>query len=280
MGYPVGTYPNMPELVRSLQDNGFKVLGYLYPQFRTVRAETKTGLASGYFLKQDDSSTLLFPAVYADPVLGLPHAPSALYAPTNPEGVAWWQGLLRRLLVEYGYDGWMHDFGEQVPVAAVAANGMRGEELHNLYPTLYQRMGAELCQAVKPDFMFFSRSGYTGSNAWAPAIWPRDQHTDWSWNRGLASSVPAGLSLGICAANTWGPDIGGFFHSATDAEAARSTELWIRWCQFGALTPLMRDHLGVKKDRTPDVVDLWSSRETIDTWRTYARLHNSLVPYL
>ena len=132
MGYPVGTYPNMPELVRSLQDNGFKVLGYLYPQFRTVRAATKTGLASGYFLKQDDSSTLLFPAVYADPVLGLPHAPSALYAPTNPEGVAWWQGLLRHLLVEYGYDGWMHDFGEQVPVAAFAANGMRGEELHNL----------------------------------------------------------------------------------------------------------------------------------------------------
>ena len=51
----------------------------------------------------------------------------------------------------------------------------------------------------------------------------------------------------------------------------------MRWCQFGALTPLMRDHLGPKRMTTPDAVDMWTNEETVDTWRRYARLHNALV---
>jgi alpha-glucosidase (family GH31 glycosyl hydrolase) len=88
------------------------------------------------------------------------------------------------------------------------------------------------------------------------------------------------LSVAVCGTNTWGPDIGGFFATPSDAAGPRSRELWIRWCQFGALTPVMRDHLGAKRRWVADNVDLWTDAETIDTWRRYARLHNALVPYL
>jgi alpha-glucosidase (family GH31 glycosyl hydrolase) len=175
--------------------------------------------------------------------------------------------MLRRLLVETDYDGWMQDFGELTPADAVFADGRSGWEIRNHYPTLYHQAAAAVVRRDKPDAVFFVRSGAPGSNQWAPAAWPGDQHCDWSSDRGLPGVIPAGLSVGICGVNTWGPDIGGMFDAGDDGASARSRELWIRWCQFGALTPIMRDHLGAK-------------RMTIPTWRRYAQLHNALVPYL
>jgi alpha-glucosidase len=83
----------------------------------------------------------------------------------------------------------------------------------------------------------------------------------------------------MCGVNTWGPDIGGFFDAYDGSTTAESTELWIRWCQFGALTPLMRDHLGPKRMSTPGAVDLWSNEQTVATWRRFAALHNALFPF-
>lgn len=288
MGYPEGDYPDLPGLVRQLHQQGYKVLGYLNPQFfrwdpksKQERAVFREGVQRRYFLRRPDGSTYVIPYLAINAGIHFAFGQAALYDPTNPEGVRWWQEMLRRLLVETGYDGWMHDFGEFTPRDAVFANGRTGEEIRNLYPTLYHRTGAEICREVKPDFCFFVRSGYTGSNQWAPAAWPGDQHTDWSWDRGLPGVIPAGLSVGICGTNTWGPDIGGFFDAwDRSRRTAASKELWIRWCQFGALTPIMRDHLGSKRWTTPDAVDLWTDEETVDTWRRYARLHNALVPHL
>lgn len=280
MGYPEGTYADMPALVRDLHDEGFKVLGYLNPQFIAGRPATDEGIAKGYFLQRQNRGTYLMPGPDPNPEEGIRFGTLALYDPTHPEGVGWWQEMLRRLLVETGYDGWMHDFGEYTPRDAIFADGRTGEGIRNLYPTLYQRTGAEICREAKPDFVFFVRSGYLGSSQWAPAAWPGDQHTDWSPDRGLPSVVAAGLSVGICGTNTWGPDIGGFFDAYDGSDIARSTELWIRWCQLGALTPIMRDHLGPKRMTTPEAADLWTDAATVDTWRRYARLHNALVPYL
>ena len=280
MGYPEGEYPDMPGLIAELHDAGFKVLGYLNTQFIVNRPRTDEGIAKGYFLKRKDGETYLVPGPDPDPEVGIKFGTMALYDPTHPEGVRWWQGLLRTMLIEKGYDGWMHDFGEYTPADAVFADGRTGEELRNGYPTLYQQTAAEICREVKPNFSFFVRSGALGSNQWAPAAWPGDQHTDWTRDRGLPSIIPAGLSIGICGTNIWGPDIGGFFDAFDGSEAASSVELWVRWCQLGALTPLMRDHLGPKRMTNPNAVDMWTNETTIDTWRRYARLHNDLLPYL
>lgn len=79
--------------------------------------------------------------------------------------------------------------------------------------------------------------------------------------------MTAGITAGLVGFSTWGPDI---------QSMSSSKELWVRWVQFGALTPVMRDHLWT----TPKFsVDLWFDRETIDTFRRYARLHVSLFPY-
>ena len=69
-----------------------------------------------------------------------------------------------------------------------------------------------------------------------PALWAGDQYARWGQ---LASLVPAGLSASMSGMPFWGHDIGGYMEQPTP-------ELYIRWAQFGALSPLMQYH-GVRR---------------------------------
>ena len=51
----------------------------------------------------------------------------------------------------------------------------------------------------------------------------------------------------------------------------------MRWLEFGALSPIMRDQLGNKGF---DAIYLWSNARTQAAFRSYAQLHQALFPYL
>lgn len=134
---------------------------------------------------------------------------------------------------------------------------------------------------ASPGAAFFARGGWLGAQAHAPTFWPGDQTRDWSFEGGIASVIPAGISLGLMGVAAWGPDIGGNMGFASLGNSygggSQDRELWQRWCQLGAMTPIMRDHLGFHSG-TP--VDLWTDDETIACWRRAARWHHGLFPYL
>jgi alpha-glucosidase (family GH31 glycosyl hydrolase) len=65
-----------------------------------------------------------------------------------------------------------------------------------------------------------------------------------------------------------GSDIGGYL------PGERSDELFVRWTQLGALSPLMEN--GGRGEHRPWKV----GREVLSTYRYYAKLHDQLVPYL
>jgi alpha-glucosidase (family GH31 glycosyl hydrolase) len=152
---------------------------------------------------------------------------------------------------------------------------------------LYGKAAHMAGQAAKPnDFVFFARSGYSGSQAYTTGRFTCDQVRSWDSLRGLPSVIPAMLNGSLSGWPYWGPDIAGFFDEAVvsddetpEARAQRlqaETELWIRWVQLGALAPTMRDMLGWQ--RNP--VGLWTDDETLLVFRAYARLHTALKPYL
>ena len=68
--------------------------------------------------------------------------------------------------------------------------------------------------------------------------------------------------------STWGPDI---------LSTGNNKELWMRWVEFGALTPVMRDHVWDKPEHS---FNLWSDAETTAHFRRWASFHSSLLPYL
>jgi alpha-glucosidase (family GH31 glycosyl hydrolase) len=187
---------------------------------------------------------------------------------TKPEAADWWGMMKQKSVVEYDFDGWMEDFGEQTRDTDRFADGKRGTELKDLYPLLYHQVSYESAHRAKADVVEFSRSGYAGSQSYTPVLWGGDQHPSWDPNLGLPSLVSAGISVGFSGFSIWGPDI---------QSGGTSKELWIRWLEFGALCPIMRDH---KWNQPKWAVDLWFDSETTDLFRQYASLHVSLFPYL
>jgi len=117
-----------------------------------------------------------------------------------------------------------------------------------------------------PHGILLARSAWDGSQAYS-AIWAGDQSSDFNLATGLASAIIAGQSAGLSGFPFWASDIGGYFGTPTD-------ELFIRWAQFGAFSPIMQTH-GLGK-REP-----WAfAPETLAIYRRYAQLHMDLLPYI
>ena len=60
------------------------------------------------------------------------------------------------------------DFGEDIPVDAVFANGLTGREMHNLYPLLYNIAVTDVTKQERGQGMVWGRAPM----GWPPARWP------------------------------------------------------------------------------------------------------------
>ena len=247
-----------------LHAKGYKVLGYVHPY---VREQMIPYPAPSEAYQKGVAEHLLVTG--AD---GLPHGPG--FEPvrtgnldfTNPRTVDWWQTMLTHAVRDQAWDGWMEDFGEWVDDTDHLAAG-DGARLAEVYPLLYHKITTRIVQAINPQVVSFSRSGSPGSQAFSPMLWGADQHHDWSRDQGLPSVITAGITAGMSGYSTWGPDI------LSDGTVK---ELWLRWAEFGALTPVMRDHVWSKPQFS---VNLWYDAETRALFKKYAMLHSALLPY-
>jgi alpha-glucosidase (family GH31 glycosyl hydrolase) len=195
---------------------------------------------------------------------------------TIPEGVRWFQSLLRRTLA-LGYDGWMHDFGEYVRRDFRFGDGRTGAAVHNEYPVLSAKAAFDLLSQEKPgDFLFFVRSGYTGTQAWVPAVWGGDAEATFDETQGLPSAVRSGLNLGMSGVPLWGSDVTGFKCITSDP---RDKEIYLRWAQVGAVSPIMMEQNACSHPLGRTKWKLWNDQETMDVYGAAARLHTRLAPY-
>jgi len=268
-GWPlwtVGYYGDPREFTTELHKLGFKALGYVHPYVRKIVAPYlmnsptyDEGLRNHYFVVKPDRQPIgpTFEAIQTGNVDF-----------TNPRAVDWWAAMIRRIVRDFDFDGWMEDFGEWVRDDHQFANGKTGRVMATLNPLFYHKLTYEIARQLKPDVVPFSRSGAPGSQAFTRVLWGGDQTPNWNPYTGYPSVVTAGITAGLAGFAVWGPDI---------LSSSTSKELYIRWCEFGALTPVMRDHLW---DKPKFGVDIWFDSETTDVFKKYARLHVSLFPYL
>ncbi|HSO36502.1 MAG TPA: TIM-barrel domain-containing protein [Labilithrix sp.] len=196
---------------------------------------------------------------------------------TKPEGVAWFQDLLRRSIA-IGYDGWMHDFGEYVRRPWKFGDGRSGEAVHNEFPVLSAKAAHDLLVKEKPDdFLFYVRSGYTGTTQYVPGVWSGDPEATFDETQGLVANLRGGLNLGMSGVSMWGSDISGF-KCITDFP--RDKEIYLRWAEVGAMSPMMMDETACSNPLGHrDKWHLWDDQETIDVYGALARLHTRLAPY-
>lgn len=197
---------------------------------------------------------------------------------TKQEGVAWFQDLLRRTLA-LGYDGWMHDFGEYVRRPWKFGDGRTGEAVHNDFPVLSAKAAHDLVMKERPgEVLYYVRSGYTGTQQWAPAVWSGDPEATFDETQGLPANLRAGLNLGMSGMAMWGSDISGF-KCITDG-FERNKEVYLRWAAVGAVSPMMMDETACANPLgRREKWKLWNDDDTIAIYGDFARLHTRLAPY-
>jgi alpha-glucosidase (family GH31 glycosyl hydrolase) len=262
---PPGSYPGLPALIEQLHGADLAVLGYLSPFLVPGRPGFDEARERGYLVPTPAAP--VFTETWAE------DDHRAYLDFTRPDAVAWWQDRVRHALGTVGFDGAMQDYGEGAPVDGIYASGQPGTVVHNAYPVRYAQAARQAAQAVKPgQTVLFARAGYSGSQSSVTGRFTGDQHRSWDRHTGIGSVLPAMLSGSISGWPYWGPDIAGFF----DGDGSRDVELWTRWTQLGALSPVMRDMLGAQADP----IGVFSSEDTLATFAGYARLHQALMPYL
>lgn len=193
---------------------------------------------------------------------------------TNPAARAWYQDRLRQLVDDSGgvVGGFKADDGESdfIPLAAHYADGRTGAEMRNGFSVEYQKA---TWQVLGEDGVLLARSGFTGSQAF-PAHWAGDNEPNFTRDNGLAGVVVAGLSAAMSGYAVWGHDIGGY---QTTGGVSSPEDLFTRWTQVGALSPIMQIHRKVAGDRQYP----WSyGQAALDNYRRWARLHVALFPTL
>lgn len=254
-------YPDVEGMVREAHAAGMRMVLWVSPWMvhePSSKQVYEEAAAAGYLIKDRNGS------VYLHRLGNSPGFVGSCIDFTNPEAVKWWQGHIKRL-VGLGFDGFKTDFGEQVPDDAVFYDGRTGREVHNVFPRLYNQATYDAMQQGT-NGVLFARSAWHGSQG-ISAIWAGDQASDFGPATGLQSVVIAGQNAAVSGFPYWSSDIGGYFGVPTD-------EVFVRWAQFGAFSPIMQVH-GMGK-REPWLFE----KQTLDLYRAYAQLHTDLFPYL
>ena len=262
-----------------LHDMGYKSLCYYNPRIDKEQYEDlwNEGAALGHFVRNAAGEPYILNVIAARlfvvSILDFTHA-----------GASDWYGNLLQKAVDLGFDGWMYDFGEYTPPDASFSDGNNGHYWHNPYALIYQKAGYQFFRdldddptdSLAPDYVFYHRSGYAGSQHWAWAMWGGDPAADWSVSDGLPAAVTGGINCGLSGIPFWGSDIGGF-HALLIPPP--TSELLKRWTEFGAFSGLMRDQTGGKIETGPRV-QILDEEELTYIVRRYQKIRTQLVPYI
>lgn len=228
---------------RRLAERGVRTSLWINPYLTRGTPLAEELHARGYLLRNADG----------DPATTTDNPRDLLLDFLNPRARAWWCQRLAETLRQEGNAAVMADFGEEIPDDAVFADGSTGTERHNTYPLFYQETVREAGRLARgEDFVALSRSGTAGSQR-TPVQWAGDLPSTWS---GLVSSLRAVLSMSLSGFLVVTHDAGGYWTPASyhDAEDLRrrmapgevradvEPELYGRWAQFAAFSPLMRFH--------------------------------------
>lgn len=187
---------------------------------------------------------------------------------SNPAAYAWMKQVLKDEMLARGFSGWMADFAEGLPFEVQNHEGKPGGiALHNRWPELWAQLNRELIDEAAPDAVAFHRSGWSRSPRHATLFWLGDQLTDWGPDDGLASALTGLLTGGLSGFAINHSDIGGYTTLTSPVLSyTRSKELYLRWAEFAAFTPVFRTHEGNRPD------DNWQFDSDAETLAHFTRM--------
>lgn len=162
-------------------------------------------------------------------------------------------------------------------------------EIGNIYPLMFSKNFYDgIKQEGQEDIINLVRCAWVGSQKYGSLVWSGDIDSSFE---SLRNQLQSGLNMGIAGIPWWTTDIGGF-HGG-DPTDINFRELFVRWFQFGAFSPVFRIH----GDREPHskpltgegggrVVsgadnEVWSyGEEAYEILKEYVLIREKLKPYI
>ena len=273
-------YPDPAALTDALHRMDLKLMVSIWPNLSGESEDRVEMREAGYLL--GDGST----------VNAFDEGARALYWKQANEG-----------LFRYGIDGWWCDSSE--PFDAVWGGQERAplpermarsvgefkkyldDGILNVY-SLHHSMGMYENQrkCSEKRVVNLTRSGFSGQHRYGTVVWSGDCSANWETLRKQVRIVQNYVATGEAY---WNSDIGSFFAAGgyewfRDGDYPRGSddegyrELYTRWLQFAAFTPMMRSH----GTNTPREVWRFGERGTPyrDAIERAIRLRYALLPYL
>lgn len=214
-----------------------------------------------------------------------------VYDAYNPEARAIYWKYLNEGIFKLGMDGWWMDSTEPDHLdwkpedfnTKTHLGSFR--KVRNAYPlmTVGGVYGHQRAVTADKRVFILTRSVFAGQQRYGANVWSGDVGSSWE---SLRNQVPAGLNLTLTGIPNYNSDIGGFFaghynRSWNDGSATRNPmfqELYVRWLQFGAFTPMMRSH---GADTQREIYTFGKKGEPIyDAIEKMIHLRYSLLPYI
>ncbi len=126
-----------------------------------------------------------------------------------------------------------------------------------------------------------TRSSFAGQQKYGAVTWSGDNGSNW---RTLKNQVANGIDFSMAGVPYWTHDIGGFFPGYLEGQYPAGVnslawrELYIRWFQFGAFTPIFRSHgTGTRRE-------VWNfgnpGDEMYEALIDFMHLRYRLLPYI
>ena len=251
-------FPNPTRMLHDFDSVGVKTVLITEP-YITQQSRNYAAASAGNFLARSTTG--------APDVIGNFWAGSAgLLDMTDPAARAWLWPFYRARVRE-GVAGWWSDLGEpETHPEAMRHFGGTAREVHNGFASQWAALLQDKYAQEFPAQRLFNltRSGFAGMQRLGATPWSGDVQRSWS---GLQAQVPIMLGMGLSGVGYEHSDAGGF------TGGGQNNELYARWLQFAAFTPIMRAH---GEGAPTEPVNYPEPYKSIV--RDYARLRHRLLP--
>ncbi len=260
------SFPDPEKMLTFLLNKGIKVVT-ISETYVTKRSEN-FAFANEHHLLTPDLVSKPEPHIFKKFWAG----PAGLLDIFKPESQKFYWDFYKARINE-GTGGWWLDLGEpELSSDSLRFSAGTDNDVHNLYPLVWTKTVFDGYRKDFPKSRIFilPRSGYAGMQRYSVFPWSGD--VDRSFE-GLKAQIPMMLNMGLGGVGYMHSDAGGFSAAGT---LRKDAELYSRWLEFAAFTPVMRTHADATL-YSPEPIfwdDVTRKRVT-----NYIRLRYSLLPY-
>jgi alpha-D-xyloside xylohydrolase len=278
-------FPDPDAMVKAVHDLNGRIMISVWPKFYPTTDNGKELREKGFLYER--------PLEAGQKDWVGPGYANTFYDPYDKEARDIYWRQMREALETKGFDAWWMDATEpdwhsNLSVEERAfqmtspATGTPGAAIFNSYPLVHAAGVADGLREAQPDTRPFilTRSGFGGIQRASAALWSGDVAARWD---DLRDQISAGLNLSVSGVPNWTHDIGGFaledrYSRELPEHLPEWRELYLRWFQFGAFTPLFRSHGEYPQRETPIIAK--DDPAMKDGLVYYHKLRYRLLPYI